>query len=55
MVLGGNQGDKVSIAAFPLNRVLGYRWPLREFAPTIRGLNNLPLMESDGKLSTNEA
>jgi hypothetical protein len=26
-VLGGNQGDAVSIAAFPANKVLGYRWP----------------------------
>ena len=28
MVLGGNQGDAVSIAAFPRSRVAGYRWPL---------------------------
>ncbi len=27
MTLGGNQGDKVSIAPFNTNRVLGYRWP----------------------------
>lgn len=27
MVLGGNQGNRVSIAAFPRSRVLGYRWP----------------------------
>lgn len=27
MVLGGNQGNRVSIAAFPPERVLGYRWP----------------------------
>ena len=26
-VLGGNQGDKVSIAVFSKNKVLGYRWP----------------------------
>jgi uncharacterized protein (TIGR02594 family) len=25
-VLGGNQGDKVSIANFPKSKVLGYRW-----------------------------
>lgn len=29
-VLGGNQGNAVSIESFPLSRVLGYRWP----APT---------------------
>ena len=27
LILGGNQGDTVSIAAFPRSRVLGYRWP----------------------------
>lgn len=26
-VLGGNQGDKVSIAEFSLDRVVAYRWP----------------------------
>ena len=26
-LLGGNQGDAVSVAAFPLDRVLGYRAP----------------------------
>jgi uncharacterized protein (TIGR02594 family) len=26
-VLGGNQGDAVSVAEFPRKRVLGYRWP----------------------------
>lgn len=27
MVLGGNQGNRVSIAPFDRSRVLGYRWP----------------------------
>lgn len=27
MVLGGNQGDKVSVAPFERARVTGYRWP----------------------------
>lgn len=27
LVLGGNQGDAVSIAAFDRARVVGYRWP----------------------------
>lgn len=27
LILGGNQGDRVSIAAFDPARVLGYRWP----------------------------
>jgi uncharacterized protein (TIGR02594 family) len=26
-VLGGNQGDGVSIATYPASRLLGYRWP----------------------------
>ncbi len=26
-LLGGNQGDKVSLASYPASRVLGYRWP----------------------------
>jgi uncharacterized protein (TIGR02594 family) len=25
--IGGNQGNRVSIAAFPTSRVVGYRWP----------------------------
>ncbi len=30
-VLGGNQGDKVSIASYPKSRLLGYRWPVTAF------------------------
>lgn len=26
-LLGGNQGDRVSVAAYPRDRILGYRWP----------------------------
>jgi uncharacterized protein (TIGR02594 family) len=26
-VLGGNQGDRVTIADYPKARLLGYRWP----------------------------
>lgn len=33
-VLGGNQGDAVSIASFPKARVLGYRWPAKLALPT---------------------
>jgi len=29
VLLGGNQGNKVSAAEFPESRVLGYRWPAR--------------------------
>lgn len=51
-VLGGNQGDKVSIAFFPKSRVLGYRWP--SIAPSPERYN-LPVYASNGQLSTNEA
>lgn len=30
LLLGGNQSDQVSLAAFPRNQVLGYRWPRAE-------------------------
>jgi uncharacterized protein (TIGR02594 family) len=52
MVLGGNQGDQVNIKPFSRSRVLGYRWPglkPREDRFT------LPLINSDGRVSTNEA
>lgn len=53
MVLGGNQGNKVSIAPFAMNRVLGYRWPSISPKPE---RYNLPVLDSAGQpLSTNEA
>lgn len=54
MVLGGNQGDRVSIAAFDTARVLSYHWPTELPMPSEIGMNKLPLLKSDGKLSTNE-
>lgn len=51
MVLGGNQGDMVSVRPFAPNRVLGYRWP-SAVAPTDF---TLPLYRANGKVSTNEA
>lgn len=56
MVLGGNQSDAVNIKPFamsgPNDRVLGYRWPgVYPYADRF----NLPLLGSDGKLSTDEA
>jgi uncharacterized protein (TIGR02594 family) len=57
MVLGGNQGDAVSVAAFSLDpkktRVLGYRWPAGQPLPAAN--DNLPVVNSNGKLSANEA
>lgn len=52
MVLGGNQGDMVSIKPFARSRVLGYRWP--SIAPD-PSRYELPLLNSDGRVSTNEA
>lgn len=50
MVLGGNQGDRVSIAAFDPARVLGYRWPdgvPRTGQPLPRYLGNYPLSQNE--------
>ncbi|WLR91016.1 TIGR02594 family protein [Shinella zoogloeoides] len=52
MVLGGNQADGVNIKPFATSRVLGYRWP-SVFPAESRF--NLPVITSDGRLSTNEA
>ena len=50
MVLGGNQGDKVSIAPFDRSRVAWYRMP-RGFEQ----IYHLPLMDSAAPSSINEA
>lgn len=52
MVLGGNQDDAVNIKPFARNRVLGYRWP--SVWPD-KSRFSLPLLSSDGRVSTNEA
>lgn len=52
MVLGGNQGNRVSIAPFSRDRVLAYRWPGHTPDPS---RYMLPVLNSDGKLSQNEA
>lgn len=52
MVLGGNQGDMVSIKPFSRTRILGYRWP---GVYPYEDRFNLPVVNSDGVLSTNEA
>lgn len=51
MVLGGNQGDMVSIKPFGRDRILGYRWPAGLPLPALI----LPVVRSDGRLSQNEA
>lgn len=53
MVLGGNQGNAVSITAFDRARVIAYRWPVgRGPAPVPVPL---PILASNGQLSKNEA
>lgn len=49
LVLGGNQGDAVSIAAFSTDRVMAYRWPQGVEDPGF-----LPILASTA-MSTSEA
>ena len=51
MVLGGNQGDAVSIAPFNIMRVMAYRWPNGEPLE----MEALPILSSSTASSTNEA
>ena len=52
MLLGGNQGNKVSIAPFEKTRIIGYRWPVYTPIPG----TELPKFAMSGQpLSTNEA
>jgi len=51
MVLGGNQGNSVSILPFDRERVLGYRWPDSK----VLALASLPFVESASGVSQNEA
>ena len=53
LVLGGNQGDAVSIAPFSTDRLLGYRWPVEAFVEM--PVDSLPLIASTQPLSHNEA
>ena len=54
MVLGGNQGNKVSIAPFEKFRVLGYRWPADKFTE-LTAAGALPFVKHGGASSGNEA
>lgn len=55
MVLGGNQGDKVSIRPFATTRIVAVRWPVEGKNDLNIVYQHLPLMSSDGKLSNNES
>lgn len=54
LTLGGNQGNRVSIAPFDRWRVLGYRWPVDHFAE-LTAAGKLPIVTSSGASSENEA
>lgn len=51
MVLGGNQGNAVTIAPFDMARVAGYRWP----PPGAATHEPLPIIASNATSSRNEA
>lgn len=51
LVLGGNQGDRVSIAPFDRARVVAYRWPLGVPMDAVRP----PITTAAGASSANEA
>ncbi len=56
MGLGGNQSDQVSIIPFPVARLnKGFWWPKDVSTPWNIGLNTLPIVKSNGQLSTKEA
>ena len=56
MVLGGNQGNAVTIKPFDTGRVLSYHWPAGHRVHERHvGFAALPVVNSNGKLSTNEA
>lgn len=61
MLIGGNQGDSVSIAAFTPSRITGYYWlsrwldgsPVKSVPAKHR--YDLPVLHSDGTVSSNES
>ena len=55
MGLGGNQSDAVTIAPFNVSRLnQGFYWPKGPSLPQYIGLRSLPIVKSNGKVSTNE-
>lgn len=55
MCVGGNQSDAVNIKPFDPDRVKAWRWPNDVPLPARVGFNLLPLVSSNGRLSSNEA
>lgn len=54
MCLGGNQSDAVNIKPFNPARVVSWRWPIGVAAPPKTGMASLPIVRSDGRISSNE-
>lgn len=56
MLLGGNQSDAVNIKPFARSRLnKGFWWPAGVPVPAKIGFSSLPIVQSDGKISRNEA
>lgn len=56
MGLGGNQSDAVNIEPFAVSRLnKGFWWPKSIALPAKTGINNLPIVLSNGQVSHNEA
>ncbi len=56
MLLGGNQKDMVSIEPFASSRLnKGFYWPKSIELPKQIGFSSLPIVKSNGQLSSNEA
>ena len=56
MLLGGNQSDAVNIKPFSRSRLnKGFWWPKSVPLPSQVGYDQLPVVRSDGRLSTSEA
>lgn len=57
MILGGNQGNKVSVAKFSPHRVLGYIWPAKDGITRLpeEERYNVPRLSLAGDFSRNEA
>jgi uncharacterized protein (TIGR02594 family) len=55
MCLGFNQGDTVSIIPFPATRPVAFRWPKDVPLPSKTGMASLPVISSNGKVSSKES
>ncbi len=56
MGLGGNQHDEVNVTPFAMSRLnKGFWWPALSVPPARVGFTNLPIVRSDGRISSNES